>query len=886
MTIEAETRAEPTPIYRKDYRAPDHWIDTVHLDFDVRDDRTVVSARLAVRRNPDGNDGSRPLRLLGEELELLAVSVDGRELAIGEYSVDAESLTIATVPESFTLETRVAIDPSKNTQLSGLYASSGNLCTQCEAEGFRRITYFLDRPDVMSRYTVRIEAERERYPVLLSNGNRTGEGDAGGGRHWVGWEDPFPKPSYLFALVAGDLACHRDEFVTMSGRTVPLEIWVEHQNIDKCEHAMRSLKKSMKWDEEVFGLEIDLDLYMIFVADDFNMGAMENKGLNVFNSKYVLASPETATDDDYEGIEGVIAHEYFHNWTGNRVTCRDWFQLTLKEGLTVFRDQEFSADMTSAPVKRIQEVRVLRSSQFAEDAGPMAHPIRPESYIEMNNFYTATVYVKGAEVIRMYQSLLGAEGFRKGMDLYFERHDGQAVTCDDFRAAMADANGVDLAQFERWYLQAGTPTVKASAVYDATAKTYSLHLAQSAPEVEGCAAPAPMLMPVRMGLLGPDGDDLPLALEAGGDAPSERVLRLTEAEQTFTFHDVPSRPVASLFRDFSAPIQLEMEREAGDLAFLMAHDSDPFNRWEAGQVFAKELLLRLTAASQAGAELVVDGEFVEAFRRVLTDAELDGSIRSLMLTLPGETFLAQAMEVVDPIAIHAAREHVVRTLAQELREEWQAVFDATVATGPYSIEKAEIDRRRLHNKALAYLTALETPETTAQCVRQFESADNMTDSSAAFANLVELGGDERERAIAAFHEKWKHEPLVLDKWFAVQAMASTEDAFDRVVALTEHADFTLQNPNRARSVLGVFGMANPVHFHRADGAGYAFLADQVLAFDAINPQVTARVVSAFNQWQRFDEGRQGLMRAQLERIRDHQGLSKDVTEIVGRALGR
>ena len=891
--IETQTKSDaPVPVYRADYTPPDYWIDTIDLDFQIGEKATIVKANMRVRRNTDVNDGSRPLALVGGEVELRRVSVGGAELAIGEFDCQGETLSIPGVPESFALETEVSIDPAANTQLSGLYASSGNLCTQCEAEGFRRITYFLDRPDVMSRYSVRIEADREQYPILLSNGNRVDaaappSSSSKGGRHWVRWEDPFPKPSYLFALVAGKLECHRDEFTTMSGRRIPLEIWVEPKNIDKCEHAMRSLIRSMKWDEEVFGLEIDLDLYMIFVADDFNMGAMENKGLNVFNSKYVLASPATATDEDYESIEGVIAHEYFHNWTGNRVTCRDWFQLTLKEGLTVFRDQEFSSDMASRPVKRIQEVRALRSSQFAEDAGPMAHPIRPESYIEMNNFYTATVYVKGAEVIRIYHSILGAEGFRKGMDLYFERHDGQAVTCDDFRAAMADANGVDLTQLESWYLQAGTPEVVAHGEYDAANKTYSLSLSQSAAVVEGCSEPEPMLMPVRMGLLGQDGLDLPLQLQGEGSASgTTRVLQLTKADETFHFVNVVEKPVASLFRDFSAPIKLEMERAEGELVFLMAHDSDPFNRWDAGQELAKQLILSQAAKSAAGEALSIDATFVEAFRRVLNDSELDGSIKSLMLSLPGESFLAQSMEVIDPDAIHVARKFVVVELARALRADFLRVFDETTASGPYSIENAEIDRRRIHNRVLGYLNALEEAKTTALSQKQFETADNMTDYVSAFAFLVDLGGELRDASCASFHERWKDDPLVLDKWFAVQAASACPDTFDRVLDLVKHPDFTLGNPNRARSVLGAFGMGNQVHFHREDGKGYAFLADQVLELDGRNSQLASRIVSAFNQWKRFDEKRREVIRVQLERISSHPGLSKDVTEIVGRALAR
>ena len=880
---ELETKPDTTrPVYRADYREPDFWIEAVDLDFSIGDAETIVTARLRVTRN--GGDATRPLVLIGEDLDLRAVRLDGNELTIGEFECDGSELRVPNVPNRFELETEVALCPEANTRLSGLYASSGNLCTQCEAEGFRRITYFLDRPDVMATYKVRIEADKQRYPVLLSNGNRVSSGDLEGGRHCVNWEDPFPKPSYLFALVAGDLVCHRGEFVTRSNRTIPLEIWVEPQNADKCEHALVSLQKAMKWDEDVFGLEIDLDIYMIFVADDFNMGAMENKGLNIFNSKYVLASPETATDDDYLGIEGVIAHEYFHNWTGNRVTCRDWFQLTLKEGLTVFRDQQFSADMTSAPVQRIQDVRVLRTVQFNEDAGPMAHPIRPESYIEMNNFYTATVYEKGAEVIRLYHTMLGAAGFRKGMDLYFERHDGMAVTCDDFRAAMGDANEVDLLQFERWYLQGGTPTVRARGAYDADARTYSLTLSQSTPTIPGGDAPKPLDIPVRVGLLGADGSDLSFCLLGAGEAKQDWVLQLRDEERTFEFTGVDEQPVPSLFRGFSAPVKLELERTSAELAFLMAHDSDSFNRWDAGQELAKGVVLGLARDHAAGRALQVEPALVDAFRRVLNATELDGSLKSLALTLPGERFLAQSMDVIDPDALHTARRFVVRTLAAELEADLSAVYASNASAEPYSNDKASIDRRRIRNCALAYLTALEREDTTALAVAQFEEADNMTDYEVAFACLLELEGAERDAAVAGFYARWKDEPLVLDKWFRLQAMSSAPSAFDRVVELSRHDDFTIKNPNRARSLLAAFAVANPVHFHRADGAGYTFLADHVIQLDEINPQIAAGTVSAFNQWKRYDEGRAARMKSELERVASRPGLSKDVTEIVGRAL--
>jgi aminopeptidase N len=721
---------------------------------------------------------------------------------------------------------------------------------------------------------VRIEADRSRYPVLLSNGNRVGQGELAGNRHWVQWEDPFRKPSYLFALVAGDLVCHRGTFATVSGREIALEIWVERENIDKCEHALASLKRAMKWDEETYGLEYDLDVYMIVAVNDFNMGAMENKGLNIFNSKYVLAKPETATDDDYEAIEGVVAHEYFHNWTGNRVTCRDWFQLTLKEGLTVFRDQEFSADMTSRPVKRIQDVTRLRTAQFAEDAGPFAHPIRPESYVEMSNFYTPTVYEKGAEVVRLYQTLLGKDGFRKGLRHYLQKHDGCAVTCDDFRSAMAEASGVDLDPLERWYSQAGTPVVRAHEAWDQASGTYSLTLSQSQRVLPDQPAPKPLPIPLRTGLIGSDGGDIP---------GSVRTLKLVEAEQTFTFENVPERPIASIGRGFSAPIKLEIERPRSDLAFLMAHDSDPFNRWEAGQELAQRVLLELVVQAATGRPLRVDAHLVESFGRVLADSSLDGSIKASMLALPSEELLAQALQDVDPDVVHRVRRFVIREIASALRDQWMDAYERH-ANGRDAIEKAEIDRRRIKNRALRYLVALEQPDTVALAIDQFRRATVMTDYEAAFMCLVDLEGPEVDQAVAQFHARWRTDPLVLDKWFRMQAMSSAPRAFDRVVALSEHPDFTLVNPNRARSLLYAFAAGNPVAFHRSDGKGYRFIADHTLALDAINPQVAARLVSCFNQWKRYEPERRGLMRSELERIGSKPGLSADVSEIVERAL--
>jgi len=879
---------KPKTIHRQDYRAPDYRIDSVDLEFDLGEEVTEVRARLAIRRNELLSGDPPPLVLDGEDLEPRGIWLDGAPLPASRYHVGPEGLTIERVPARFELETRVAIRPQENTSLSGLYKTSGNFCTQCEAMGFRRITWFLDRPDVMARYRTTITADRSRYPVLLSNGNRVAREELDGGRHRVCWEDPFPKPSYLFALVAGDLRCHRGRFVTRSGREVALEIWVEPQNLDRCEHALRSLQKAMKWDEDRFGLEYDLDVYMIVAVNDFNMGAMENKGLNVFNSKYVLARPETATDADYEGIEGVIAHEYFHNWTGNRVTCRDWFQLTLKEGLTVYRDQRFSADMGSAAVKRIEDVKILRTSQFVEDAGPMSHPIRPESYISMDNFYTSTVYNKGAEVIRMYEALLGREGFRRGMDLYFERHDGQAVTCDDFRAAMADANDRDLEQFERWYEQAGTPELRGSGEWDAAAGRYTLTLAQSYPETHATTPRRPLHLPVAMGLLASDGRDLPLRLE-GEERPAPgpgRVLELVEAEQRFCFVGLAERPVPSLLRGFSAPVRLRVQRDRAELAFLMSHDSDEFNRWDAGQELATGLLLDLTVRAAAREPLALDEDFSAAFGRVLDDRGLDGSLKALALALPSEKLVGQEMSVIDPDALHVAREFMRRELARAHREALLRVYEVEAKRcRPYRADRESIDARRLKNAVLAYLVALAEPETTARVWHQFETADNMTDGQAALELLVDVDGPEREAALSSFYERWHRDPLVLDKWFAVQALCQLPGTVDAVVRLVGHPDFSPRNPNRVRALVGNFCAGNPVHFHERDGRGYGFLADQVLALDPLNPLVAARMVSHFNSWRRFDAQRQERIREQLERIAGRPGISKDVYEIVGRALG-
>ncbi len=881
---------EPAPktIYLKDYTPPPFLISSIDLDVDIRDDHALVRATLEIARNPKAADAGAPLVLDGEEIELVSVALDVRALAPGEYQLGEESLAIATVPRRFTLETVSRIRPQQNKALEGLYASSTGFFTQCEAQGFRRITWFIDRPDVMARYTNTIHAERARYPVLLSNGNLVAAGEETGGRHWAKWEDPFPKPSYLFAMVAAKLETLEDSFVTRSGRNARLAVYVEPGKLDQCAFAMRCLKSAMKWDEDVFGLELDLDGYMIAAVSDFNSGAMENKGLNIFNTKYVLARPDTATDIDYQNIDRVVAHEYFHNWTGDRVTCRDWFQLSLKEGLTVFRDQEYGADMYSRAVQRIVEVRGLRAAQFPEDAGPMAHPVRPAAYMEIRNFYTMTVYEKGAEVVRMQHTLLGAQAFRAGMDLYFRRHDGQAVTTDDFVQAMADASGIDLGQFRRWYEQAGTPVVEAEGSYDAAAKRYVLTLKQSCPPTPGQDSKLPFHIPFALGLVGPDGADLPLVLQgetAGTSRSGEitRVLSLTEPQQRFVFVDVPAPPVPSLLRDFSAPVIVKYDYSETELTHLMAHDANAFNRWEAGQRLALELMLRGIDARRRGRSPATPQAFVRAFARVLTDAPRDPAFGAEVLGLPAEIYIAEQLDEVDPDAIHAVRNALRRDLAQALKSELLATYRAHAVPGPYSPDAQAAGKRALRNLCLGYLLELDDAELRALAFAQFEGADNMTDAMAALAALANCDCAERARALDAFYAKWKHEPLVVDKWLAVQAGSRLPGTLAEVHKLLAHPAFDIHNPNKVYALIRSF-CGNHVRFHAADGGGYAFLADQVIALDAFNPQVAARMARAFDRWRKFDAGRRQHASAALARIRDAQGLSKDVAEIVSKAL--
>ena len=868
----------PNTIYLKEYSPPEFHIERVDLRFELGEDTTTVLSRLEVARN---GAHRQPLVLFGEKLDLRAVMLDGRVLGTQEFRRDEDSLAIDAVPDRFVLEIETALRPQDNTALEGLYKSSGNFCTQCEAEGFRRITYFLDRPDVMARYSTTIVADRDRYPVLLSNGNLVEQGELEHGRHWVRWEDPFRKPCYLFALVAGDLAKIDGRFTTMSGREVTLRIYAEHRNIDQCDHAMASLKQAMAWDERTFGLEYDLDIYMIVAVGDFNMGAMENKGLNIFNSKYILARPESATDADFDNVQNVIGHEYFHNWTGNRITCRDWFQLSLKEGLTVFRDQEFSADLGSRALRRIQDVRGLRAAQFPEDAGPMAHPVRPESYVEINNFYTATVYEKGAEVVRMYQTLLGRDGFRKGMDLYIQRYDGQAVTTDDFRAAMADANGVDLDQFGLWYSQAGTPVVEAQGEYDADARTYTLTIRQHCPATPGQDRKEPFLIPLAVGLVNPNGEDMALKLEGeAAQAAGTRVLQLRSAEQSFRFVDVPQAPVPSLLRAFSAPVKLHYRYRDDELAFLMAHDSDLFNRWEAGQQLACRVALNAIEVGPADIPEV----FVQALDRMLAPPSEDKALLAEALLLPSERYLGEQLEIVDPQAVHTARERMRSGLASTLRDRWWACYRDNIEPGAYRFESEAVGRRSLKNVCLGYLMQEAGEEAVQTCMEQFTNADNMTDSMAALRALVDLERPERDTALTRFYERWQHEPLVLDKWFALQALSKLPDTLDRIRGLLEHPAFTYKNPNRVRALLGTFCSGNLARFHDASGEGYTFLAEQVLRLDALNPQVAARLLGALSRWRKYEPGRAEKMRAALESVWRKPGLSKDCYEIANKSL--
>jgi aminopeptidase N len=856
----------PQTKYLKDYKKPAFRVGNIALTFDIRDGKTAVTAKTAFTRT---DRTEKNLVLDGNNLTLKSVALNGEALSANRYTLDETSLTLLDAPDAFTLETVTEIAPEKNTALEGLYCSSGNYCTQCEPEGFRAITYYLDRPDVMTTFTTRIEADAKTCPVLLSNGNCIAKGDLGDGRHFAVWDDPFPKPCYLFALVAGDLAHIHDTFTTMSGRKVDLYIYVNRGNEDKCAHAMDSLKRSMKWDEEKYGREYDLDIFNIVAVNDFNFGAMENKSLNIFNARLVLARPETATDSDYGAIESVVAHEYFHNWTGNRITCRDWFQLSLKEGLTVFRDQCFSADMNSEAVQRIEDVAALRNAQFSEDSSPMAHPIRPDNYIEINNFYTPTVYEKGAEVIRMMHTLLGPRNYRKATDLYFQRHDGQAVTCDDFVQCMQDASNIDLSQFKLWYSQAGTPEIAAKSAYDAAKKTYTLTLSQSIPDTPGQTNKKPMHIPFALGLLSAKGQDL---------LPEKtRVLPLKEKEQSFVFDGINETPVPSLLRGFSAPVKLSSDLSDADLLFLMANDSDGFNRWDSGQMYLQRLLLKFPKE--------VPAALLSSIGALLADTKSDKALLAFALSLPSENYLAQQMDIVDVEGIHAVRDFIAARIGEAHLPALKKIYHENADTGPYSPAPHAVGKRLLRAAALNYIRAADEGEAATLAAAQYDAAANMTEKISALATLTHTPGPLRDKAFDHFYAAWKHDPLVLDKWFGLQAVADDKAAPEKVRALTAHPDFTYKNPNRLRALIGAFSAGNPRWFHREDGAGYGLLADTIIRVNAINPSTAARLVTPLRRWRRYDAARRGLMESALKRILAQKDISNDVYEVVSKSLG-
>jgi aminopeptidase N len=875
---------EPRPVRLSEYRPPDWLVETVDLQFNLHPTQTPVRATLKLKPNPAAG-APAPLTLDGDGLTLVSLKLDGAPVAKDAYVATPDGLTIAQPPHRpFTLEIETLVDPEANTQLSGLYRSSGNYCTQCEAEGFRRITYYPDRPDVMAVFTTRIEAGKSEAPVLLANGNLKDSGDLPGGRHFAVWHDPWPKPAYLFALVGGKLGHIEDGFVTVSGRKVALRIYVEPGKEDRAGYAMDSLKRSMRWDEQAFGREYDLDVFMIVAVSDFNMGAMENKGLNVFNDKYVLASSATATDNDFVSIEAIIAHEYFHNWTGNRITCRDWFQLCLKEGLTVYRDQEFTSDQRSRVVTRIGDVRGLRASQFVEDAGPLAHPVRPELYREINNFYTTTVYEKGAEVVRMIHTLLGPEKFRQGMDLYFERHDGEAATVEQFVQCFADVNQRDPAPFMRWYSQAGTPQVTASGHYDANAKAYKLDLAQSIPPTPGQATKEPMVIPLLTGLVGQDGRDLPLTL-AGGQKLERGLLVLDKAAQSFVFTGVNERPVLSTNRNFSAPIRLTANLTSDDLRLLAARDGDPFNRWQAVQTLASALLVGNVARLRAGQDPEADEGLLDALAAILADQSLEPAFVAEALSPPSEADIAREIgRDVDPDAIFRARTALRALMGLHLNAALTATYEALAHTGPYSPDAVSAGRRLLKNVCLDLLAATQESHAIRLAATQYKAADNMTDRMAALGTLSLHDGPERTAAFDDFYQRYSDDPLIIDKWFSLQAMTPDPATLDRVRALTGHPAFSMSNPNRVRSLIGAFAQGNPTQFNRPDGAGYEFMADRILALDPNNPQVASRMTTAFKSWRMLESGRRARAQAALQRIADAPKLSRDVHDIAQRAL--
>ncbi len=866
--------AAPQTILLKEYTVPEFMIDSTELRFELFEDHALVHSKLKFSRNAASKNLKAPLELNGEKLELQSLSLNGKKLGANEFVVTDEWLKIGNVPDAFTLECITKIKPQENLTLEGLYKSTGMFCTQCEAQGFRKITYYSDRPDVMTVFTTTIEADKKKYPILLSNGNCLSKKDLGNGRHQATWNDPFKKPAYLFALVAGDLGMISDHFITRSGRKVALEIYVDKGNEDRCPHAMESLKRSMKWDEERFGLEYDLDIFMIVAVNDFNFGAMENKGLNIFNSNYVLAKPTTATDGDYEGIEAVVGHEYFHNWTGNRVTCRDWFQLSLKEGLTVYRDQEFTSDLMSRSVKRVDDVNHLRNFQFAEDAGPMAHPIRPESYIEINNFYTMTVYEKGAEVIRMIATMIGRDAFRKGIDTYFKLYDGQAVTTEDFVHAMELASGADLTQFRNtWYSQAGTPSLQIRSEYDSSSKIYHFHLEQSCAPTPKQEHKQPYHIPFAMALLDGKGKEL-----------SAKLLHLKKAKESFTFENIAEKPVPSLLRDFSAPVNVHYPYTNEELLFLLRHDQNSFARWEAGQKLATRTLEALMASVKSGAKLEVPDSFVAVYGEIARDNKLDPAFRAQLLELPEESYLSQSQAEIDPDAIFQAREFLNKRIAEVNEKDFINVYNSLNVKEEYKYNAEAVGRRGLKNYCLQALASLDNPAYSKLAYDQMRSARNMTDEIAALGALVHSDSAERKQALAEFYKKWSGETLVMNKWLGLQAVSKLPNCLERVKQLMNDPVFTINNPNKVSALLGSFGRLNQVQFHAKDGSAYAFFADLVVDIDSRNPSVSSRLVSLFNQWKRYDVNRRNLAKAQLERIKAKSGLSPGVFEIVTKAL--
>ncbi len=876
----------PRPIYLKDYAPPPFLISNTELDVTLHAERTRVRSKLSIRPNPDAKGKSRVLKLDGEMLELARVAINGRELSASQYKITGKDLTIEAVPgAAFTLEIENFCNPEANKALTGLYRSQGIYCTQCEAEGFRRITYYLDRPDVLAKFRVRIEGDKKEAPVLLSNGNLIDSGEAGNGKHFALWEDPFPKPSYLFALVAGKLGMVRDSFFTRSQRKVDLRIYVEPGKEDRCAWAMASLKRAMEWDETRFGLEYDLNTFMIVAVSDFNMGAMENKGLNIFNDALILARPDTATDGDYERIESVIAHEYFHNWTGDRVTCRDWFQLCLKEGLTVFRDQLFTADIRSAVVKRIEDVRILKSGQFPEDSGPLAHPVRPSSFIEINNFYTMTVYNKGAELCRMMQTVLGKEGFRRGLDLYFQRHDGQAVTVENFVSALGDANNTDLSNFMLWYNQAGTPQLDARLTYSPAAKAARLTLSQSYPNAPAGDKRKAVPIPVKLGLLNPDGNDLPLNVD--GKTLDDGVIMLRKKKQTFTFKDVPERPVASLLRGFSAPVCLKASAADRDMLTLIRSDSDLFNRWQTAQAFALKHTIGLAEAVASAQVPRVNSRFVQAVGAVANDDSLEHAYRAAFLNMPSESDVAHAIgKDVNPESVHACRQILRSALGRNLRDILEGVYQRSTPAEPYSPDPGSAGRRALRQAALSLLTAGGSHFATKRVQEQARNATNMTEAIGALSILSIHGGEAFEEALARFLHRWKEEPLVMNKWFSIQALSPAKDTLKRLRDLAVNPLFSLKNPNRVRALYGNFAHGNQLRFNDASGAGYELVTDAVIEIDAFNPQIASRLLSAFESWRIFEPGRRGLAGKALERILEKKSLSADVFEIASKIAGK